>query len=158
MGRCSLLILLFLLFILSYKCTQWMKNPKLVQEKLLSKIGRENRDNILRFLGYLGLPWWLKWLRIFLQCERPRFNPWVRKIPWRRDYLATPVFLPGEFHGQRLQPMGSQRVRYLTEKNYLFIVLDKINSFFTSVTYVFHRNFVLLTMEINKTWITNNAK
>ena len=38
------------------------------------------------------------------------------------------------------------------KKNYLFIVHDKINSFFTlSVTYVFHRNFVLLTMEINKT-------
>ena len=26
--------------------------------------------------------------------------PWVRKIPWRRECLATPVFLPGEFHGQ----------------------------------------------------------
>ena len=32
----------------------------------------------------LGLPWWLKWLSICLQCRRPRFNPWVRKIPWRR--------------------------------------------------------------------------
>ena len=29
------------------------------------------------------------------------FNPWVRKIPWRRDWLSTPVFLPGEFHGER---------------------------------------------------------
>ena len=29
------------------------------------------------------------------------FNPWVGKIPWRRDWLPTPVFLPGEFHGQR---------------------------------------------------------
>ena len=26
---------------------------------------------------------------------------WVRKIPWRREWLPTPVFLPGEFHGQR---------------------------------------------------------
>ena len=26
---------------------------------------------------------------------------WVWKIPWRRQWLATPVFLPGEFHGQR---------------------------------------------------------
>jgi len=25
----------------------------------------------------------------------------VGKIPWRRDWLSTPVFLPGEFHGQR---------------------------------------------------------
>ena len=27
--------------------------------------------------------------------------PWVGKIPWRREWLPTPVFLPGEFHGQR---------------------------------------------------------
>ena len=29
------------------------------------------------------------------------FNPWVRKIPWRREWLPTPVFLLGESHGQR---------------------------------------------------------
>ena len=30
---------------------------------------------------------------------------WVGKIPWRRERLPTPVFLPGEFHGQR-SPAG----------------------------------------------------
>ena len=34
-----------------------------------------------------------------LQCGRPGFDPWVGKIPWRRDGLPTPVFWPGEFHG-----------------------------------------------------------
>ena len=34
-----------------------------------------------------------------LQCGRPGFDPWVGKIPWRRDRLPTPVFWPGEFHG-----------------------------------------------------------
>ena len=29
------------------------------------------------------------------------FNHWVGKIPWRREWQATPVFLPREFHGQR---------------------------------------------------------
>ena len=29
------------------------------------------------------------------------FDPWIRKIPWRRKWQSTPVFLPGEFHGQR---------------------------------------------------------
>ena len=43
------------------------------------------------------LPWWLR----YLQCRRARFDPWVRKIPWRREWILTPVFLPGEFHGQR---------------------------------------------------------
>ena len=28
-------------------------------------------------------------------------KPWVRKIPWRRTWQSTPVFLPGELHGQR---------------------------------------------------------
>ena len=30
------------------------------------------------------------------------FDPWVRKIPWRREQLSTPVFLPGESHGHRI--------------------------------------------------------
>ena len=29
------------------------------------------------------------------------FNPWVRKIPWRRKWQPTAVFMPGKFHGQR---------------------------------------------------------
>ena len=38
------------------------------------------------------------------QCRRPercRFDPWVGKIPWKRALQPTPVFLPGESHGQR---------------------------------------------------------
>ena len=35
------------------------------------------------------------------RCKRCRFDPWVRKIPWRRKWQPTPVFLPGESHGQR---------------------------------------------------------
>ena len=31
----------------------------------------------------------------------PRFDPWVGKIPWRRKWLPNPLFLPGEFDGQR---------------------------------------------------------
>ena len=44
----------------------------------------------------------------------PGFNSWVGKIPWRREWPPTPIFLPGEFHGQRslVGYMGSQRVRH----------------------------------------------
>ena len=35
------------------------------------------------------------------RCRRHGFSPWVRKSPWRRKWLSTPVFLPGKFHGQR---------------------------------------------------------
>ena len=36
-----------------------------------------------------------------LDCRRHQFNPWVRKIPWRRNWKPIPVFLPGKSHGQR---------------------------------------------------------
>ena len=37
-----------------------------------------------------------------LQFNRPRFDPWVGKIPWRRDWLPTPVLLgfPGGSNGK----------------------------------------------------------
>ena len=35
---------------------------------------------------------------ICLQCGRPGFNPWIGKIPWRRERLPTPVFWPREFY------------------------------------------------------------
>ena len=31
--------------------------------------------------------------------QRSGFNPWIGKIPWKREWLPTPVFWPGEFHG-----------------------------------------------------------
>ena len=34
-------------------------------------------------------------------CRRPGFDPWVRKIPWRRAWQPTSVFLPGKSHGWR---------------------------------------------------------
>ena len=51
-----------------------------------------------------------------------------QKIPWRRKWLPLPVFLPGEFHGQRslagYSPWGQQRVRHdrVTNTNRLSIV------------------------------------
>ena len=53
------------------------------------------------WLIFFGRPWWLRRFRICQQCGRPGFNLWVGKIPWRKEWLPTPVFLPGEFHGQK---------------------------------------------------------
>ena len=51
---------------------------------------------------------------IHLQCERSGLDPWVGKIPWRRAWQPTPVFLPGESSWTeelgRLQSMRLQRV------------------------------------------------
>ena len=49
--------------------------------------------------GRDGLPLWLSWYRIRLQCGRHELDPWFSKIPWRRERLPTPVFWPREFHG-----------------------------------------------------------
>ena len=48
-----------------------------------------------------GLPWWLSGQKIYLQSRRLRFDPWVKKNPWRRKWQPTPVFLLGKAHGQR---------------------------------------------------------
>ena len=48
--------------------------------------------------------------------KRPGLNPWVGKIPWRRKWQPTPVFLPGKSQGQRslagYNPWGHKRFRY----------------------------------------------
>ena len=58
----------------------------------------------------LQLSLWLSSKESACQCRRCGFNPWVRKISWRRKWQPTPVFLPGKSHGQRSLSgsMGSQ--------------------------------------------------
>ena len=48
-----------------------------------------------------GLPWWLSGKEPTCQCRRCRFDPWVRKIPWRRKWQPAPGFLPGKPYGRR---------------------------------------------------------
>ena len=48
-----------------------------------------------------GLPRLLSGKDSACQCGRPGFDPWVGKIPWRRKWQPTPVFLPGQSHGPR---------------------------------------------------------
>ena len=48
-----------------------------------------------------GLLCWFSGYRVCLQCRRPGFDPWAGKIPWSRAWKSTPVFWPGEAHGQR---------------------------------------------------------
>ena len=48
--------------------------------------------------------WWCSGKEPACQCRKHKrrgFDPWVGKIPWRRAWQRTPVFLPGESHGQR---------------------------------------------------------
>ena len=58
---------------------------------------------VLILLKY-GLPRWLSGKEPTCQCRRhrrPEFDPWVGKIPWRKKWQPTPVFVPGESRSQR---------------------------------------------------------
>ena len=72
-----------------------------MQETLVQFLGQEDvlEKGQATHSSILGLPLWLSWQRIHLQCRGPGFDPWVGKIPWRREQLPAPVFWPGEFHG-----------------------------------------------------------
>ena len=62
---------------------------------------RRNETDLLKATGFPG---GARGKEPVCRCRRPerlRFSPWVGKIPWRRKWQPTPVFLPGESHGQR---------------------------------------------------------
>ena len=49
----------------------------------------------------IELYWWISGKELACQFRRHGFDPWLGKIPWRRKWKPTPVFLPGKSHGQR---------------------------------------------------------
>ena len=55
------------------------------------------------------------------RCKRSGFNPWVGKILWSRKWHPPPVFLPGEFHGQRrlvgYSPWGCKELDMIEQLN-----------------------------------------
>ena len=59
---------------------------------------------IVAFSTFKGLPLEAQWWRFHLPRKRHGFDPWVRKILWRRKWQPAPVFLPGEFHAWTKEP------------------------------------------------------
>ena len=78
-----------------------------------------------------GLPGWNSGKEFACQCKRHKrcsFNPWVRKIPWSRKWQSTPVFLPGESHGQRslvgYSPWGHKSQTWLSTQSDIVLYLS----------------------------------
>ena len=67
-----------------------------------------------------------------LQCRRPGFDPWVGKIPWRKEWRLSLVFLPGESHGQRSLmsycPWGRKELDKTEQRSHLSCSLFKLVS------------------------------
>ena len=69
-----------------------------------SRLSQINTSYIMLRIYFDGLLRWLGGKASTCHCRRHRrhwFDPCIGKIPWRRKWLSTPVFLPGKFHGQR---------------------------------------------------------
>ena len=68
---------------------------------MIPGLGRSSEEGI-------GYPLQYSWVFLVAQTVKNLsamretwFDPWVQKIPWRREWQSTPVFLPGKPHGQR---------------------------------------------------------
>ena len=61
-------------------------------------------NHLTHYVFRCGLSRWFSGKESTCKCkrhERFRFDPWIRKIPWRRKWQPPPIFLPRKFHGQR---------------------------------------------------------
>ena len=60
-----------------------------------------------------------------VKCRRRGFNPWVRKIPWRREWQKTPAFLPGKSHEKRslegYSPLGHKELDMMSMHAWAYI-------------------------------------
>ena len=85
---------------LGYAC-----NSKFFREKSVFSWSWKKAECLLLETGTvcpnIGLPRWLSGKESACQWGRHKFDPWVRKIPWRWKWQFTPVFSPGKFRGQR---------------------------------------------------------
>ena len=99
---------------------------------------------------------------VCLQCGRPRFDPWVGNILWRRKWQPTPVLLPGKSQGLeercRLQSMGLQRVGHDWATSLSLFNVDVIlaNSYINaniSVIFLILSGLVGLVVPCAMTWI-----
>ena len=79
---------------LSDQCKEIEENNRMGKTRGLTKKIRGTK-------GTLGFPGGSEVKSFCFKFGRPGFNPWVGKIPRRRKWQPTPVFLPEESHGQR---------------------------------------------------------
>ena len=69
--------------------------------QIIYKIETKIFMRIMRWQVKFRLPWWLSGKESLCQCRRPRFHHQPGKIPWKRKWQPSSVFLPGKFLGQR---------------------------------------------------------
>jgi len=85
----------------------------------------------------MNLSKWLRWLSVCLQCGRPGFDPWVRKIPWIRKWQSTSVLLPGKSHGQRslvgYSPWGRKESDTTEQLHFFWKIVENRGAWYAAV-------------------------
>ena len=65
------------------------------------------------------------------RCRKHGFDPWVGKLPWKKKWQPTLVFLPGESHGQRsvvsYSPRGHKSWTQLSEHAHTYCIRERSN-------------------------------
>ena len=96
--------------------------------------------------------------KIRLQCRRPGSDPWVGKIPWRRAWQPTPVFLPGEFPwteepgGPEFMGLQSDHwLDYHTWNTQLSPLSENIQLLFVSGH---HQSYPSVALPVRMIWVT----
>ena len=78
--------------------------------------------NLLPYIIHTACLYVVHTLVLVVVNHRREFNPWDRKIPWRRAWQCTPVFLPGESHGPRIlvgySPWGRKESDMIEQLNH----------------------------------------
>ena len=103
----------------------WTEEPGKLQSTGSQRVGHNLATKQLQTMPFAAIQMDLKIITGFpgdapicqhRRHRRPGFNPWIRKIPWRRKWQPTPALLPGKSYGQRnlagYRLEGLKRVRH----------------------------------------------
>ena len=83
-----------------YACVSFLGFPVILGANIILLIG-SMYSAVAQTEGTRSISWWLRGKEPACQCRRCGFDPWIGKIPWRKAWQPTPVFLPWKFLGQR---------------------------------------------------------
>ena len=114
---------------ISVWCGEFRPGTLLQPGGLRWEVGGKFKEKTYGYLRLIYVDVWHKWASHVAQLvkhlpamQETWFNSWVRKLPWRRKWQPTPVFLPGESHGRRgLVGYGSWNRSSWTRLSALFV-------------------------------------
>ena len=110
---CKIIFLLFFFFSWRLITSQHFNRRKRETKSVMNPMDRgtwwatvhrvaESQTQLKQISTYMGPLSWQTCLHqietVLLGFHGGSDDPWVRKVPWRREWLPTPAFLPGEFH------------------------------------------------------------